>query len=174
MIGLRKNGLDFLFAVEGNRLISVEKGSYVQSQSLKEYPVDGTTVYLKEYGKVKLFKQTRKNVSRYYIMSAARLDDLDDMDSGDFEKVHAAHWHIETFHRAIKQVCHIEHFQVRKAQAVSNHIHCSLLAFVQLEIMTLKREIRNWYQLKKDLFLSVIKQFINEGVRVRCPVHLHG
>ena len=170
---VRKNGLNFLFGVEGNRLISVEKGSYVQSQALEEYPADGATVYLKEYGKVKLFKQTRKNVSRYYIISAAQLDDLDDMNSGDFEKVHAAHWNIEIFHRAIKQVCHIEHFQVRQTQAVSNHIHCSLLAFVQLEIMTLKQEIKNWYQLKKNLFLNVIRQFISEGACIRCPVHLH-
>ena len=170
---IRKHGLNSLFGIEGNRLISLKKGSYVQAQSLEEYPSDGLEVYLKEYGKVKLFRQTRKNVSRYYIISVANLDDLDEIDSKTFEKIHQQHWNIECFHRAVKQVCHIEDFQVRNTQAVSNHIHCSLLAFIQLEAMTVKNKIANWYQVQKQLFSDVIKTFISVNSGEVCQKHTY-
>ena len=170
---IRKHGLNSLFGVEGNRLISLDKGSYVQAQSLEAYPSEGLEVYLKEYGKVKLFRQTRKNVSRYYIISVANLEDLDEIDSKDFEKIHQQHWNIECFHRAVKQVCHIEDFQVRNTQAVSNHIHCSLLAFIQLEAMTVKNKIANWYQVQKQLFSDVIQTFISVNSGEVCQKHTY-
>lgn len=168
---VRKIQLNFLFGIEGNRLISVEKGAYIQAQTLNDYPEEGKQVYLKEYGNVKLFRQTRKNESRYYIIGVAHLDTLDDINGGHFEKIHQQHWNIECFHRAIKQTCHIEHFQVRTPEAVSTHIHCALLAFIQLEWMTLKNKIINWYQLKRDLFSEIIKQFISNNQDIQCPVH---
>jgi hypothetical protein len=43
-----------------------------------------------------------KKVYRYYIVGAFRLDDLESISYIDFERIHAAHWSIERFHRAIK------------------------------------------------------------------------
>ena len=55
-------------------------------------------------------------------------------------------------HRAIKQICHIEHFQVRSEQPVRNHIFAAILAFVYLQKMQMAREVMNIYQHQRELF----------------------
>ena len=40
----------------------------------------------------------------------------------EFDKLHSQHWYIEQYHRAIKQVCNIESFQVRGKTAVKTVI----------------------------------------------------
>ena len=60
--------------------------------------------------------------------------------------IHDQHWQIEQFHRAIKQVCHIEHFQVRNERPVRNHIFSSILSFVYLQKMQIAQEFTNIYQ----------------------------
>jgi hypothetical protein len=101
-----------------------------------------------------------KNVYRYYILGVARLEDLEGLGKVDFERVHAAHWGIERFHRAIKQVCNIEHFYVRRENPIKNHIFCALKAFVRLEFMRFDNLIPHWYEVKKKLFVEVIRNFI--------------
>ena len=59
---IRKNGLDFLFGIEKDRLVSLEKGSYIKVQNMPEIPEYGKIVYLKEYGNVRVFRQLFKEV----------------------------------------------------------------------------------------------------------------
>ncbi len=40
----------------------------------------------------------------------------------DFQSLHDQHWQIEQYHRMIKQVCHIEKFQVRGKVPIRNRI----------------------------------------------------
>ncbi len=46
---VRKSELDFLFGIENDRLISLEKGTYIKVQDMPEFPDEGKNVYLKEY-----------------------------------------------------------------------------------------------------------------------------
>lgn len=46
-----------------------------------------------------------------------------------------------------------------------NHIFCAINAFVRLELLRAKQFIDNWYQIKRDLFVDVIKKFISQGGR---------
>lgn len=124
---LRKQGLNFLFGVDNNRLISVEKGTYIQIQSLGDWSESGKKVYLKGYGNVQVFRQEYKKVYRYYMMGVSELDKLDGLNDGDFRRLHAEHWNIERFHRAVKQVCNIERFQVRNTRSIMNHIFVKFL-----------------------------------------------
>lgn len=78
----------------------------------------------------------------------------------NFKSIHDNHWHIEQFHRAVKQVCNIERFQVRNSQAIQNHIFGSICAFVRLEFMRVNNLISNWYEVQKNLFNDVIRIFI--------------
>jgi len=98
---LRKQQLSFLFGIDNNRLISIEKGSYIQVQLLTDWLESGNTVYLKEYGNVKVFRQEYKKVYRYYIMSVPKLDMLDGIRVIDFKHAHNQHWNIQRFHRAV-------------------------------------------------------------------------
>ena len=77
----------------------------------------------------------------------------------DFSKIHDHHWQIERYHRAIKQVCHIEHFQVRSEQPVRNHIFAAILAFVYLQKMQMVREFMKIYQHQRELFKESLIKF---------------
>lgn len=157
---IRKLNLNFMFGIENNRTISIERGQYIQIQKLEDWQDDEQTVYLKDYGMVKVFRQIYKKTYRYYIMSASDLDQLPSIKKIDFERVHSAHWSIERYHRAIKQVCHIEHFQVRGLNQIKNHIFCALKGFVRLEFMRIDKIISHWYEVQRDLFINSIRSFI--------------
>ena len=158
---IRKQGMNLMFSIENNRRISILRGQYIQIQTLEDWSDDEQTVYLKDYGMVKVFRQMYKKSYRYYIMSTAKLDDLDGITKLDFERVHAGHWCIERYHRALKQVCNIERFQVRNENSIKNHIHCALKAFVRLEFMRIDSKIAHWYEVRRDLFVESIRNFIN-------------
>ncbi|NDG54231.1 MAG: IS4/IS5 family transposase [Flavobacteriia bacterium] len=157
---IRRLNLNFLFGIEQNRCVSIERGQYIQVQKLEDWSQGSVESYLKNYGMVKVFRQVYKNTYRYYIMGMADLNDLDGIKQIDFERVHDGHWHIERYHRATKQVCNIERFQVREENAVKNHVFCALKAFVCLEIGRFNKVIQNWYQVKRELFTKVIRDFI--------------
>jgi len=69
-------------------------------------------VWLKKFGLVKLFRTPLKDQLSHYICSLANEDPLRSFDRNAFAEQHDRHWQIEQYHRAIKQVCNIEHFQV--------------------------------------------------------------
>lgn len=41
-----------------------------------------------------------------------------------------------------------------------NHIFCAIGAFVRLELLRAQKMINNGYQIQRDLFMDVVKQFI--------------
>ena len=53
---------------------------------------------------------------------------------------------------------------VRNTQAIKTHVFCSLQAFVRLEKMRLTNSISNWYQLQRNLFTLVIREYILSNV----------
>jgi hypothetical protein len=163
---IRSQKLNFMFGVESNRIISSERGKYIQIQKFEDWsPDDMATVYLKDYGMVKACRQIYKNVYRYYVMSAHELEYLENIKKTDFKRLHDAHWGVERFHRAIKQVCNIEHFQVRNENPIKNHIFCALRAFVKLELMRFNELITHWYEVKRDLYLNIIRNFIMDSAK---------
>lgn len=112
---VRNHRMGFLFAVESNRRVSTEKGSWVQVQKL-DIPADGLMVWLREFGEVKLFRTQLKDQLRHYVVFLPDTDAYDTFQQTDFQSLHDQHWQIEQCHRMIKQVCHIEKFQVRAAE----------------------------------------------------------
>lgn len=163
---IRSQKLNFMFGVESNRIISSERGKYIQIQKFEDWSSDDmATVYLKDYGMVKACRQIYKNVYRYYVMSTHELNNLESITKSDFKRLHDAHWSIERFHRAIKQVCNIERFQVRNENPIKNHIFCALRAFVKLEFMRFNEMITHWYEVRRDLYLNIIRNFIMDSAK---------
>ena len=160
---LRKEEVGFLFGIANNRQVSIERGIWVQVQTLT-IPESGLMVYLKEFGWVKVFCQNFKDEVRYYIMYRPEETELRQLTRQDFRHVHGCHWQIESFHRVIKQVCNIERFQVRKESAIRTHCFCALQAFCRLQTMRVEGLIDNLYQLSRQLFVPVIRQFIVENL----------
>lgn len=139
---LRNQELGFLFGVEKNRTVSNEPGKHSQVKTL-EIPNEGLITHLKEFEFIKLFrKDFKKEDSRHYILYLPDEDKLKQIPRGEFITIHDTHWGIETFHRAIKQVCGICRFMVRDSHAIKTHIFCSLQAFVRLELMRSEKTIK--------------------------------
>ena len=156
---LRNVEVGFLFGVAHNRLVSEEKGKEAQVQTF-EIPDSGLVVYLKEFGWIKVFRQDFKHEARYYILYLPDLENLKQLSRHEFKQVHDKHWLIESFHRVIKQVCNIERFQVRDSQAIRNHFFCSLRAFSKLQTMRIHGLIDNLYQVSRELFIPIVRNFI--------------
>lgn len=175
---LRDQKVSFLFGIANNRKVSIERGTSLPVKDV-ELPAEGLMVYLKAFGWVKVFCQPFKNEPRYYILYQPALDVLQQTGRETFKAVHDDHWQIECFHRVIKQVCNIERFYVRDEQAIRNHFFCALRAFCQLQTMCINGVINNCYEISRQLFVPVIRQFILEHLaksalaspHLGCPVN---
>jgi hypothetical protein len=84
---------------------------------------------------------------------------------GSFCHVHREHWGIESYHRAIKQLCRAERFFVRWKTDIRTHLFCALRAFVHLEIQRWRGEIQSWYALKRHLVDEAVTRFIHRRTR---------
>lgn len=51
---------------------------------------------------------------------------------------------------------------VRTSETIKTHIFCSIRAFRQLELMRIEELIENWYELQRNLYLQVAREFILE------------
>ena len=145
------------------RKIDSYRGTSLQVKTV-EVPDEGLMVYLKAFGWVKVFCQPFKNEPRYYILYRPDLEALQQLTRETFKAVHDDHWRIECFHRVIKQVCNIERFYVRDEQAIRNHFFCALQAFCKLQTICINGLLNNCYEISRQLFVPVIRQFILENV----------
>jgi hypothetical protein len=165
---LKNQKLGFLFGIEKNRTVSNDPGKYCQVSTLK-ISEEGLVTHLREFGFIKLFrKDFKKEDSRHYILYQPSEENskeyLQQITRNEFIKVHDTHWGIETFHRAIKQLCGMCRFMVRDSYAIKTHIFCSLQAFVRLEKMRSENIISNWYEVQRNLFTKVIREYVLDGV----------
>lgn len=166
--------LGFLTGIAKNRSCSIDGKTFTQVQNL-EIPGNGLIVYLKSFGRVKVFRRSFKNETyRYYIMYTPDKDTLSSISKTEFKEVHSIHWGIECYHRAIKQVCGIGRFMVRTTQAIKNHFFSSIRAFTQLELMRAEEKIENWYELQRNLSLQVSRDFILEHLKQKVDLSTHG
>lgn len=157
---VRNHAMGFLFAVESNRLVSIEKGEWMQVRQL-DIPQDGLAVWLRDFGEVKLFRTRLKDQLRHYVVHLPHAERLAAFAHGAFQRQHDRHWQIEQYHRTIKQVCHIEHFQLRNEAPIRNHVFSALCGYVHLQRLQAADVIANAYRLRQDLFKDVVAAFIN-------------
>ncbi len=87
----------------------------------------------------------------------------------DLRELFSIHWGIETYHRALKQLCNIDKFLVRTTEAIQTHFFCSLRAFCQLELMRVQEKIESWYEPQKELYLQVAREYIIEHFPQQLP-----
>src|SRR5205085_5087672 len=77
----------------------------------------------------------------------------------DIKTVAAQRWKIEEYHRGLKQTTGIEKCQARNQRSQRNHIFCSIISFVALEINRLEKNI-SWYQAKQSIIQHAMRQYI--------------
>ena len=111
-----------------------------------------------------MFKRVFQNGNtHYYALFFREKTELEETNRPDFRALLARHWGIEVYHRALKQLCNLNKFFVRKTQAIFTHIFCSLRAFCQLELMRVSETIENWYEVQRNLYIEVARRFITNN-----------
>ena len=156
----KEKRLNFQVGIAKNRLVKVEGAKWERVENL-DLGENGKIVFLKEFGQVKVFKRTFKNgVTHYWACFKLEESALKKITREDFRELFSIHWRVENYHRALKQLCNIGKFFVRKTEAINTHIFSALRAFCQLEIMRIKEQIESWYELQKNLYLQVARQYI--------------
>jgi hypothetical protein len=75
----------------------------------------------------------------------------------DTRKVCAIRWHIEQFHRELKQLTGLERCQCRKQRIQRNHITCAVLVWTRLKQLAYKTG-QTVYQIKQELLRDYLIQ----------------
>jgi hypothetical protein len=55
-------------------------------------------------------------------------------------------------------------FIVRNSHGIKTHTLCSVQAFICLDLMRSEKLISNWYELQRDLFTKVLREYILENL----------
>jgi len=152
---------DAVFAVEKDRQVCTQKGVYLQVQQA-QVGEDGLWPHLKGFDFVTLFRKEEQGKVRHYIYykyaeKEGQEEKVMKATLAAFEKAHKQHWHIELFHRAVKQLCNAERFLVRRSCAVKTHIFSVYWAFIALEEKVVNKVIDNWYQFREKIQQQSIK-----------------
>lgn len=156
---VRNHHLGFLFAVESNRLVSLERGKLIKVKDL-DVSEEGLTVWLRDFGLVKLFRTRLKEQLRHYVVLHFDGTQQEKFGTDGFKSLHDNHWKIEQYHRMIKQVCHIEKFQVRNGIAIMNHVFAALFSYVHLQKMQMNDFFLNAYHWQRELYGQVVAGFV--------------
>lgn len=169
---IRNHGLGFMFAIKSNRIVSASKGTWTQVQNLTNSQLD-RQVWLKDFGFVNVFRTHLKDEVRHYILFKPKQpeqpEDTNSVASirhAKFVYLHNAHWQIEQYHRALKQLCSIQKYQVRRKRLILNHVFASIMGFVHLSQPKFHSMYRWQYQLFRPIVAGVA-QYVNE-----CWLHL--
>lgn len=158
---ITNHGVGLMVAVKSNRTVSLEKGSWIQVQTIDEIAETGINVWLKDFGDVQLFRTYLKDQARHYILVHPPKDDDNRTDTLTFKQLHDSHWQIETYHRALKQLCSVEKFQVRRQRLIRNHIFASIMGFVYLKQNVLQNCL-SIYAWARSLFTDIVANVSNQ------------
>ena len=114
---VRHHALGFLFALDSNRLVSVDQGLGVQVQHL-EIPEEGLEVWLRGFGQVKLLRTRLKDPLRYYAVHLPDGGQLISVDRDTFLRWHDQHWQIEDAYAIVKRLLGLAYFWCGAQNAV--------------------------------------------------------
>ena len=149
----------FYCPIKSNRLVR-PFGTKEYYTSVKEIPISdeelkqGKQIRLKgmrESLALKLFRVPVSTNRTDYVVT----NDPSQNCSDDTRKVCAIRWHIEQFHREIKQLTGVEKCECRKQRIQRNHIACSMLVWVRLKSIAYQSKT-TVYQLKKELLKNYL------------------
>jgi hypothetical protein len=143
----------FIAPIKENRLVSLssEQG-YIHVQDIDWTPqrlTYGVSVKLKELPfRVRLFKVVATNGDIDWIITNAPEPQLT---AQDVQDENALRWHIEQFHRELKQLTGSEKCQCRKARSQRNHLGYCYLAWLALKVQARELGI-TVYQVRHRIF----------------------
>lgn len=152
---VRALGWHFLTRLKANRQINVKRSGLQAVSEAGLCGGDGTVVWLKGFGEVKVFRVfATDGTAEYWATSLAAVNQAQRQ---GFAK---SAWRIEMYHRALKQQCLIERAQCRRLRPVSNHIGLCIRAFVRIESHCY-REKMSWIQAKTSIIRYAVRAYLS-------------
>jgi hypothetical protein len=152
---VRALGWHFLTRLKSNRQINVNRSGLQAVSSAGLCGGDGTIVWLKGFGEIKVFcVRATDDAAEYW---AASLDRMNETQRQDFAK---SAWRIEMYHRALKQQCLVERAQCRRLRPVLNHIGLCIRAFVRIESHCYRENI-SWIQAKTSIIRDAVRAYLS-------------
>lgn len=155
---ITKKEWKWIAELKSNRQVSVVQGAYHAVKDLDWTSTQVQKVWLKEYGFVQVAEIDRENGDIVYLAT----NDLALVDAFSIKDHSDCRWNIEEFHRGIKQFCGIEHCYSQREQSQLNHILCSFLAFLKLEIRRIKEGI-SWFEQKLSITRGAITAYLSNA-----------
>jgi hypothetical protein len=150
---LRRFGWRWLTRLKSNRLVNSDGAG---QRPLDTIPLteSGTRVHLKGYGMILVFKivATDGNIE-YWATNDLEMHELARLRFAEYA------WHIETYHRGIKQFCGLEKSQARLARTQRNHIGLALRAFLRLETFCFYQGI-SWFEAKLAIVRHAVAAYL--------------
>ena len=174
---ITSKGKQFIMPLKTNRQVSLYDTS---NQGNKEYmPVESleleegrpVKVWLKGYSKpLLLCKQVIKNKDNSTGILYLVASDLTATYSG-ITTTYQRRWAVETYHRSLKNNASVCASPTKTIKTQCNHIYASVMAFVKLEVIKVKKAVGQ-YALKSKLYLKGIKTAFDELNKIKYGVQL--
>jgi hypothetical protein len=143
----------WLTQLKSNREVSIDRTG---NSPIREVfiPAQGSSVHLKGYGWIKVFRTVGTNGDAEY-WATSKLDMT--IEEAAFHALDA--WQVEVYHRGLKQFTGVEQAQYRLEISQRNHIGLAIRAFVRLESHRLHLGI-SWFEAKTSIIRSAMRQYL--------------
>ena len=150
---IRSFGWMWLTRLKSNRRVNPDREG-LRAVSEVEIGEAGRVVWLEGYGLVRIFKIVATDGDIDYWAT-------NDLSMNDLTRLRFAEnaWHIETYHRGIKQFCGIEKSQARLARTQRNHIGLALRAFLRLEAYCFYHGL-SWFEAKLAIVRRAVAAYL--------------
>ena len=136
---IHRAGRHFITTVKSNRKVSISaEAGYVNLEDLpwtKHTYQYGMQVKLKELPfKVRLFVVVSRTGDIDWVITNRPEDPQRPATAADIQAENAIRWHVEQFHREVKQLVGTQRCQCRKARSQRNHLACCYLAWLAIKV----------------------------------------
>lgn len=166
----------FIFDLQDNRLailaesVTEKPNKKTQWTNIKSLDIPDNTpvrVWLKDMDfPVLITKQIFKNENnkttgvRFLVSNDFSLTDE------DFTTIYKKRWSVEEYHKSLKQNVGIAKSPTRTVTTQTNHLFCSILAYVKLEKLKLKTKL-NHFELKAKIYIKALKAAYAELTNIK-------
>ena len=159
---VRGYGWKWVTRLAANRLVSKD---YSGNRAVSTVAIEstGTTVHLKGYGLIRVFKvDTPEGDIEYWATNDLQMDELVRLKYTEWS------WTIEEYHRGIKQFVGIERAQVQSARTQRNHIGLALRAFLRIEHYCYHTGA-SWFEAKLSIVRDAVRAYLAEPLYTLHP-----
>jgi hypothetical protein len=156
---------DFVCAIKDNRTVALSfqdklQGIFIKISDMNIKAGETHKVYLKglEFPVVltkQVFTNKDHSSGELYLVSS----DIE-LNYQQLTTIYQKRWKIEPYHKSLKQNAALAKSPTKTQRTQSNHVFCSILAYVKLEKLRLASNM-NHFALKSQLYLNALKTCFN-------------